>query len=206
MAYNFNGTNQSITDSSTPVTEVPLSIAFWANMDVQRSGDMPIVVFGNSNLSNSFRIVIANRRVRVITFQNGNSSNAEASPQPAVGTWFHGAGVWSAINNRTAYVDGGSPSTNTTSRTPSGIDRSIIGSYVSSNYTDGQIAEIGVWNAALTATEIFSLSRGVTCDQVRPQSLVFYAPLIRDLSDLAQGRALTNNNGATVADHPRIYS
>ena len=40
---------------------------------------------------------------------------------------------------------------------------------------------------------------------IRPQSLVFYAPLIRNLIDAKGGRTITNNNGATVAVHPRIY-
>ena len=68
------------------------------------------------------------------------------------------------------------------------------------------IAEVGIWNAALSAAEIASLAKGMTCDKVRPQSLVFYAPLVRDLIDQKGGRAITNNNGATVANHPRVYA
>jgi hypothetical protein len=34
---------------------------------------------------------------------------------------------------------------------------------------DGRIAEVGIWNAALTAAEIASLAKGMTCDKVRPQ-------------------------------------
>ncbi len=45
----------------------------------------------------------------------------------------------------------------------------------------------------------------MTCDKIRPQNLVFYSPLVRDLIDARGGRAITNNNGATVANHPRIY-
>jgi hypothetical protein len=63
-----------------------------------------------------------------------------------------------------------------------------------------------VWSVALTADEVASLGRGVTCDQVRPQSLVFYAPLIRSLGDVARGIALTNVGDATVAAHPRVYA
>ena len=70
----------------------------------------------------------------------------------------------------------------------------------------GRIAEVGIWNAALTAAEIASLAKGMTCDKVRPQSLVFYAPLVRDLIDARGGRAITNNNGATVAAHTRVYA
>jgi hypothetical protein len=70
---------------------------------------------------------------------------------------------------------------------------------------DGRTAEVGIWNVALSATELSSLAKGMTCDKVRPQSLVFYAPLVRDLIDQKGGLAITNNNAATVANHPRIY-
>jgi hypothetical protein len=58
----------------------------------------------------------------------------------------------------------------------------------------------------LTAAEIASLAKGMTCDKVRPESLVFYAPLVRDLIDAKGGLTITNNNGATVANHPRVYA
>jgi hypothetical protein len=74
------------------------------------------------------------------------------------------------------------------------------------SYEDGRIAEVGIWNAALTAAEIASLAKGMTCDKVRPESLVFYAPLVRDLQDLSGGLTITNNNAATVATHPRVYA
>jgi hypothetical protein len=69
----------------------------------------------------------------------------------------------------------------------------------------GQIAEVGIWSAALTDAEIVSLAKGMTCNLVRPQSLVFYAPLIRNLQDVKGGLTLTNNNTATVFNHPRVY-
>ena len=72
-------------------------------------------------------------------------------------------------------------------------------------FADARIAECGIWNAALTAAEIASLAKGMTPDKIRPQSLVFYAPLVRNLQDVKGGLAITNNNAATVAAHPRIY-
>ena len=74
------------------------------------------------------------------------------------------------------------------------------------NCWDGQIAEAAVYNAALTASEVASLAKGMTCDKIRPQNLAFYAPLVRDLQDQKGGLTITNNNGATVANHPRVYA
>ena len=73
-------------------------------------------------------------------------------------------------------------------------------------YGNALYADAGIWNAALTAAEIASLAKGMTCDKVRPQSLVFYAPLVRDLVDVKGGLTITNNNTATVANHPRVYA
>jgi len=69
----------------------------------------------------------------------------------------------------------------------------------------GDYAELGMWQAALTAAEIASLAKGMTCAQVRPQSLVYYTPLVRDIQDIARGMTLTNTN-STVANHPRVYA
>lgn len=63
-----------------------------------------------------------------------------------------------------------------------------------------------MWNVALTDSENASLAAGFTPDQIRPQSLQFYAPLVRDLIDVRGGRTITNVNNATVAVHPRIIT
>jgi hypothetical protein len=73
-------------------------------------------------------------------------------------------------------------------------------------YFDGKVAEAAIWSAALTDAEVASLGKGVSPRLIRPQSLVFYAPLIRNLVDVRGGRTLTNNNTATVATHPRVYA
>ena len=92
----------------------------------------------------------------------------------------------------------------------SGINKILVGARTSAGtlgqFHDGLIAEVGIWNVALTQPEIASLAAGYTCDKVRPQSLVFYSPLIRNLQDVRGGLTITNNNTATVANHPRVYA
>jgi hypothetical protein len=73
-------------------------------------------------------------------------------------------------------------------------------------YLNGQVSEVGIWKAGLTDAEITALARGFTADQIRPQSLSFYAPLVRNFQDVRGGLVITNNNGATVATHPRIIT
>ena len=72
-------------------------------------------------------------------------------------------------------------------------------------YFNGSIADVGIWNEALTANEITSLSKGFPCRLVRPSALVFYSRLIRNVMDIRNGVALSElGTGTTVSDHPRI--
>ena len=84
----------------------------------------------------------------------------------------------------------------------------IIGASVDLNPTtlrmNGLLAEHAVWNVGLTQADATALAKGFTPDQVRPQSLVFYAPLVRELRDLRGGLTITATNSPTVANHPRV--
>jgi len=106
-------------------------------------------------------------------------------------------------------LNGGGNTTNTDNLVISGFTQIGIGArYTDSwgGFYNGDIAEPAIWNAALTAAEIASLAKGMTPDKIRPQNLVFYAPLVRNLQDVRGGLTITNNNGATVANHPRVYA
>jgi len=41
------------------------------------------------------------------------------------------------------------------------------------------MAEAAIWNAVLTTDEIVALSKGAKPNTVRPESLMFYSPLVR---------------------------
>jgi len=150
----------------------------------------------------------------VTLFVNGTLLNNQAGTSASattVNTWHHAAGVFASSTSRTAYLDGVAGAENTTNIGTQATATAInVGARTASGgvaaYFNGDIAEFGIWNAALTAAEIASLAKGMTCDKVRPQSLVYYAPLVRDLIDAKGGLTITNNNGATVANHPRVYA
>ena len=149
-------------------------------------------------------------RADVTTSGGGINAHAETSSGFSASTWQHAAGVFLSSTSRTAYLNAASAVTNTVVATPTNLNASTIGARYASNvlgtFMNGRIAEVGIWNAALTAAEIASLAKGMTCDKVRPQNLVFYAPLVRDLIDQKGGLAITNNNAATVAAHTRVYA
>jgi hypothetical protein len=144
---------------------------------------------------------------------NNGIGALNATGSTAVGTnWRHVAGVYTPSTKLEAFLDGASNGSNTTSiyaSIHSGSAPLAVGMVsfsAANNCWDGLIAEAAVYNAALTAAEIASLAKGMTCDKIRPQNLVFYAPLVRDLNDQKGGLAITNNNAATVAAHTRVYA
>lgn len=122
----------------------------------------------------------------------------------------HAAGVFSAANSRTVYLDGAAGATNTTSRTPASLATVLTGKYHSSagtDYSDVAIAETAIWDVALSADEITSLSKGLSPILIRPQNLVFYAPIVGANSpeiELVGARNLTFSGSPVKAEHPRI--
>jgi hypothetical protein len=213
MAYKFTrSSSQYLTATLTSLSE-PFTLACWFNTP---NTDNQQALLGISNVSNGHRSVLfargqeagdpveANTTVGALfesSFRSGYTAN----------TWHHCAGVFETAASRLAYLDGIAGTLNTGSLSPSyGTPTIGIGARHNGTswglFSDANTAECGVWSAALTADEIKSLAAGMTCEKVRPQSLVAYFPLIRNLTEIRSGLAVTNNNGATVANHPRVYA
>jgi hypothetical protein len=212
MAYEFNGTSQSLSTASTPVTVVPLTIACWFYPDTITT-NYTLLQISNGTALERFGIAalgaVAGDPVRAFSLQNGVGAVADSTVGFSASSWQHACGVFSTTNSRSVFLNGTNSSTNTGASTPVGVNKIEIAfrtDVTPGLFLDGRLAEVGIWNAALTAQEVASLAKGMTCDKVRPQSLVFYAPLVRDLIDQKGGLTITNNNGATVNQHPRVYA
>ena len=211
MAFTFNGTNQYLNTASLPVSAVPLTLACWFRANDVTS-TRTLLELSTSSGANGFRLLIAGAIAGDPVYADyliSTGTNAQTSSGYTANTWNHAAATFPNNTTVTACLNGGSSATSTGAALNPGPTRINVGARFSSSapglYMDGLIAEVGIWNAALTAAEIASLAKGMTCDKIRPQSLVFYAPLVRDLIDQKGGLTITNNNAATVANHPRIY-
>jgi hypothetical protein len=210
MGYDFNGTNGFIVNTTAaPLTTLPCTIACWFG-GTNAEGHLV-------NICNNLRLALLPTGIlRINSVDNGTPTQAETiTATNGNGSWEHACGVFASTTSRTVYLNGFGAGTNTTSSAPTGFTRFQIGARRNSNTTDtffglGRIADVGVWDAALTDTEIQSLAKGVACPFVRPQNLVFYAPLVRDLLDISKTNLpLTISGGVTVSTvgvpHPRIY-
>ena len=218
MAYAFTSANQRwLSTASSPVSDVPLTLCCWANTSAAALGGLVSVGSETgSSTDHYYRLAINGLGAINALSSDGTTNAADAATSTTSysnNTWFHAAAVFTANNSRTIYLNAGGNATNTNSNdvlinenTHVRIGRRHLTAGNVIGFFTGNVAEVGIWNVALTAAEIACLADSMTCDKVRPQSLVFYAPLLRDLIDYKGGLTLTNNNGATVANHPRVYA
>lgn len=217
MAYDFNGSNQYLSIGSAVLTAVPLTMACWFNSDSTTTTQALVAINGDGSAGTGetrFAMVAGGALAGdpvAISAKNtsGTDGLAQTSAAYSANTWTHAAGVFTSTTSRTAYINGGNSGNNTTNVTPNSLSRTAIGASNTQAgvlfYANARIAEVGIWNVALTADEILSLADGMKCNRVRPQSLVFYAPLVRDIYDYDAAVSITNNNSATVDVHPRVY-
>jgi hypothetical protein len=218
MAYSFTAaSSQYLSTASTPVSSLPCTLACWFR--ITSTSNNTVLVTLDSGASS--RIQISNngstspkRAVQAVTFNSSNSFGRIGINESSYSAneWYHAAGVFETDSIMNAYFNAsvGTIAEPLPAVSVSGINKILVGARTSAGtlgqFHDGQLAEVGVWNVALTAAEVASLAKGMTCDKVRPQSLVFYAPLVRNLQDVRGGLTITNNNTATVANHPRVYA
>lgn len=139
----------------------------------------------------------------------GPTTDAKTTSGPIANKWHHALGVWNASNDRRAYLDGGNKGTNSENISPASVRYIHIGSVYFSSvlyYHDGQISESAIWNVALTDKDAMSLATGVSPLAIRPESILFYWPLIRNNTrDIINGLPLTAYNSPAIVRHPRVF-
>lgn len=213
MARDFDGTTDYLELTSAVETAAPCTLVAWANVDNLTDGHCLVGLCAKAS-SNGFFLYAEGRtsdRVFAYSDQSSTFDSASSASSYTTGTWFHAGAVFASSTSRTAYLNGVAGTTNTTSNTPSGISHTMIGAawYTNSllDDTDGRIAEVGIWNAALTTAEMAMLAKGLSPLFVRPASLVLYAPMLGRADpepDLVGANVLTVNGTPSQSAHPRI--
>ena len=130
-------------------------------------------------------------------------------------TWHHLAAKYEYPGDEGSfYVDGVLVSDGVSLSSSGDFDSVMIaarrergGSGFDTSWFDGDIAECAVWDVALSAADVASLGAGVSPLLVRPDSLIFYAPLHGEAStddeiDIVGGITITEFNSPAVSDHP----
>lgn len=213
MAYDFvAASSQYLTTATSPLTNRPGTITAIFNAANTTSGGALVSanavttgartgIFAAGNISGD--------PVRASLISATTGADADTTTGYSANVQTNAVGTITG-STATAYINGGSSASSTdpapgtyTNFTQLGIGARHNGTSWGVFY-DGSLAEAAIWNVVLTDAEIASLGKGFKASRIRPQSLVFYAPLIRDLQDVKGALAITNNNTATVAVHPRV--
>lgn len=147
-----------------------------------------------------------------VNSSGGTTASALGSANPcSSNVWVHLTGVFASSTSRKIYLDGVPVATNTSAVTVASFDRITAAMRVNGSavglFCPGSIAELGVWNVALTDAEVASLGAGARPIRVRPASLKFYSPLAGEASPEVNfiGTAATLTNAPTAVAHPRVY-
>lgn len=200
--------SQLLEVSNPPLLAVPMSWACWfkraavtPNMELLWLGKGP-----NTNNYWTMGLVVGAMRSSA---RNVNETPALTTIDAPAGVWCHGCGTYPSDNQRFAYLNGANRGVNNTLAAPNGATRFAVGSLdrsVPTNFFEGLIAQVSIWDVALSDAEVALLASGVPASQVQPQALVAYYPNLGQNSpeiDVIGGRNLTVINGAlSSSDEP----
>lgn len=182
-------------------------MACWARPS--NTAAKTLMSISTSGGSSRFQIVYGanSLQINATAINSAGSGSFAGIGTIASGAWQHYAAVFSSSTSRVAYLDGVASITDTNSVTVSGVNRTILGSRISSGvyggFWFGDFSESAIWNVALSASEIAWLAQGARPDSIRPQNLVFYNPLDdRWTYDRARGLFLTDVGPTGAAEDP----
>lgn len=212
MSWDFDGTDDYMEAALGANYDVPKTLACWFNSDLTNSRRTLITLasggVGSLESPGLTLAVDSTAVIRATTSATGGSNAAVTTATYSLQTWHHAAARFSGAASRFAYLDGVAGTENTTSRATGGaLDTMIVGrgpggTHNPSQPFNGRIAEAAVWDVALDTAEIAALAKGYKPSQIRPDKLLWYLPLVREVQDVRSGLTFTNNATA-VAVHTR---
>lgn len=203
-SFDFDGSDDYMELLSAPVTAVPLTIAAWIRADDDTTTDSICSVGDFDDPSRFYIGKNADSTVSAHTVNASSQNSSAAGGDYAAATWHHVVGKFVSATSREVFLDGVSVGTNTTSRTPAGLDSIQIGAFRSGStgtlgsFFGGQIAHVAVWDIALSTTDITSLAGGAKPNTIQASDLVFYAALTGGLAvDSISTNSLTVSGAVT---------
>jgi len=211
MSLVLNGTTQYLKRTSTPITDVPVTISCWFQSDsVTASQALASLEDG----VNEFYLLqaagaIAGDPVRAMSY-SGTWRVAATTTGYSAGTWTHALGIFAADNDRRAFISGGSKGTESTAEDVAAASYIMVGAYkasVPTGFFDGKLAELAMWNIALSDANAASLAAGVLPTAIEAANLIGYWPLFDDANDDKGTANLTEIGSPSydTADHPESY-
>lgn len=209
----------SITRTSSPLSTYPCTISAWYKPS-NNTSNHSVVYLGST---------ADNRRFLLYRTGSGGGNVARASAAAdttgtsvdAIGTtpitntarWYHLVAVFESSSARRIYVNGGLEGSTNGACVTTSLNRYAIGARGAPAPTWGvfasaSIAEVAVWNSALSAGDISRLTTGENPRTVAPASRVSYVPLWTGQSpelDLDASTMTITGTATFSADHPPVF-
>lgn len=211
---NTGSASNRFTNASAPVTAAPATLACWfkpANLTACNN----LLFVTNSTFNNYFGLEFDGANLNgqgddvvLADTTNSTSTFGVSGTGGTAGSWMHCAAVFTSATSRQAFMNGVGGTVNTTSKTPTSLTVTHVGSLSTFSPLNGSMCEAAIWNVALSADEILSLSKGVCPLLIRPQKLLRYWPLWGNGTEAS--RFLTNSTLTLVgtmakAEHAPIF-
>ena len=167
-AANFNGSSSKITisdDSSFSPSVNPISISCWIKTTSTTD------YFISKGIASNYEYAIyinGNGQVELAAYISSGASGVFIASTSAYndGNWHHVVGVFDPSGNFKIYVDGSQQATSSTSVSMSnGTSPLLIGTgFNSTNYFNGSIDQVRIFNDALTSSEVTELYNETASD------------------------------------------
>ena len=203
---------QRIDSASGGVYTAPLTMSCWFKTPNINVFTRLLITENHTTGADFFLLQVFNdNKIEFTAWTTTAQGSTKTTTTISANTWYHVCGVATSATRRDVFLNGSGQGTSTNNVTPLGLEESFIGAiwYLASTYiySNVTIAEVGIWNTAITANNVLQLAAGYSPLLIRPESLVNYWPLIGRTSpeiELSQGHSGVLVNGPTVDAHPRI--
>lgn len=203
MAYTFNdATPDFFYENAIHLGAYPATVSAWAYPhDV--GGDRTIWAEGDTASSTRYVAMLFDSGGELKAWLRDGGTRYEPITVNTATTnaWNHCCAVYKNATDQRVYLNGDTANRgqNTTNINWSGnVDDTAIGVLrISINYGgfDGELAHVAAWNAELDEDEVVALSMGFSPLLVRPGSLVYYFPMLRDINDVMGTSTMTADPG-----------
>lgn len=153
-AFDFEQSDPDYVNASdTNYTD--FSISAWIKVESNATINT-IVSQGNSNFPDPFDLrVLTDNRTSFDYGANGDSTTVVTTWKASPGIWYHVVAIYNATSGASLYINNLSNGTSATTKVLGRAGQFYIGRRGdNSNYFDGIIDEVGIWNRSLTVNEI----------------------------------------------------
>lgn len=213
MARSFNGSSDTLKNSTAILTDYPFTYACWFNVDNLTHDGSLISISDTAGNVNFMALLVEGAQSGdplTLFVRTADVPKKASSVAPTAGTWHHAIGIGASSTDFRVYLDNADEGSNSTDiGFPAGPDVTTMGHTevsIDANHFAGDMAEAAIWNIDIGVPARAVLAAGFAPSLVRPEALVAYWPLIgRYAPEIDRvGGANMTVSGAAAADHTRM--